>query len=97
MILAVAALMLDRDLLGSVSFMLAVSYKQMELYHALPFFFYLLGKCLFNQVSLMMELSKADLVHQRNLRYDGIQSFSLADFSHVTILSQSKGLIFGVA
>ncbi|XP_019356725.1 PREDICTED: dolichyl pyrophosphate Man9GlcNAc2 alpha-1,3-glucosyltransferase [Gavialis gangeticus] len=33
------------DLLGSVAFCLAISYKQMELYHSLPFFCYLLGKC----------------------------------------------------
>ncbi len=31
--------------LGSVFFCLALNYKQMELYHALPFFFYLLGLC----------------------------------------------------
>ncbi|KAM6305896.1 dolichyl pyrophosphate Man9GlcNAc2 alpha-1,3-glucosyltransferase [Aegotheles albertisi] len=35
----------DWDLLGSVAFCLAVNYKQMELYHSLPFFCYLLGKC----------------------------------------------------
>ena len=32
------------DLMGAASFCLALNYKQMELYHALPFFFYLLGK-----------------------------------------------------
>ena len=31
--------------LGSVFFVCALNYKQMELYHALPFFFYLLGVC----------------------------------------------------
>jgi uncharacterized membrane protein len=35
---------MEYDMLGSVAFMLALSYKQMELYHAMPFFFYLLGK-----------------------------------------------------
>nr|CDS31829.1 dolichyl pyrophosphate Man9GlcNAc2 [Hymenolepis microstoma] len=34
----------DCDIFGSVAFCLAVSYKQMELYHALPIFFYLLSK-----------------------------------------------------
>jgi len=34
------------DLVGSVAFTLSLNYKQMELYHALPFFFYLLGKSL---------------------------------------------------
>lgn len=32
------------DILGSVAFCLALLYKQMELYHALPIFFYLLSK-----------------------------------------------------
>jgi hypothetical protein len=36
----------DWDVLGSILFCLAINYKQMELYHALPFFFYLLGKSL---------------------------------------------------
>lgn len=40
--LAIAALIWDRKLIGSFFFVLAVNYKQMELYHALPFFFYLL-------------------------------------------------------
>ncbi|PNJ71696.1 ALG6 isoform 4 [Pongo abelii] len=35
----------DCDLLGSLAFCLAINYKQMELYHALPFFCFLLGKC----------------------------------------------------
>ncbi|XP_063417811.1 dolichyl pyrophosphate Man9GlcNAc2 alpha-1,3-glucosyltransferase-like [Mytilus trossulus] len=38
-----------RDLLGSIAFCLALNYKQMELYHALPFFCYLLGICFRSQ------------------------------------------------
>ncbi|XP_042272698.1 dolichyl pyrophosphate Man9GlcNAc2 alpha-1,3-glucosyltransferase [Thunnus maccoyii] len=41
----VLALGLGWDALGSMAFSLALNYKQMELYHALPFFCYLLGKC----------------------------------------------------
>uniref|UniRef100_F6PL55 Alpha-1,3-glucosyltransferase n=2 Tax=Ornithorhynchus anatinus TaxID=9258 RepID=F6PL55_ORNAN len=41
----VLGLSYDWDLLGSLAFCLAVSYKQMELYHSLPFFCFLLGKC----------------------------------------------------
>ncbi|NWX69388.1 ALG6 glucosyltransferase, partial [Alca torda] len=41
----VLSLSYDWDLLGSVAFCLALNYKQMELYHSLPFFCYLLGKC----------------------------------------------------
>ncbi|XP_077463776.1 dolichyl pyrophosphate Man9GlcNAc2 alpha-1,3-glucosyltransferase [Stigmatopora argus] len=43
---AVVALGLGWDGLGSMAFSLGLNYKQMELYHALPFFCYLLGKCL---------------------------------------------------
>ena len=32
-------------LIGSVMFCLALNYKQMELYHSLPIFFFLLSKC----------------------------------------------------
>ena len=42
---AVIALCQGYHLLGSVAFVLALNYKQMELYHALPFFAYLLGNC----------------------------------------------------
>ncbi|NXW57000.1 ALG6 glucosyltransferase, partial [Eurystomus gularis] len=41
----VLCLSYDWDLLGSAAFCLALNYKQMELYHSLPFFCYLLGKC----------------------------------------------------
>ncbi|KAM4738698.1 dolichyl pyrophosphate Man9GlcNAc2 alpha-1,3-glucosyltransferase [Anableps anableps] len=42
----VLALGLGWNVLGSMAFSLALNYKQMELYHALPFFCYLLGKCI---------------------------------------------------
>ncbi|EFN83426.1 dolichyl pyrophosphate Man9GlcNAc2 alpha-1,3-glucosyltransferase isoform X1 [Harpegnathos saltator] len=42
-IAAVAAITRDWFALSSVLFVLALNYKQMELYHALPFFFYTLG------------------------------------------------------
>ncbi|KAM4628711.1 dolichyl pyrophosphate Man9GlcNAc2 alpha-1,3-glucosyltransferase [Polymixia lowei] len=41
----VLGLGLGWDVLGSMAFTLSLNYKQMELYHALPFFCYLLGKC----------------------------------------------------
>uniref|UniRef100_A0A673LWQ2 Alpha-1,3-glucosyltransferase n=1 Tax=Sinocyclocheilus rhinocerous TaxID=307959 RepID=A0A673LWQ2_9TELE len=34
------------DLFGCLAFTLTLNYKQMELYHSLPFFCYLLGKCI---------------------------------------------------
>uniref|UniRef100_A0A3P8SVM3 Alpha-1,3-glucosyltransferase n=1 Tax=Amphiprion percula TaxID=161767 RepID=A0A3P8SVM3_AMPPE len=42
----ILALGLGWDVSGSMAFSLALNYKQMELYHALPFFCYLLGKCI---------------------------------------------------
>eukprot|EP00092_Neocalanus_flemingeri_P031405 GFUD01034110.1.p1 GENE.GFUD01034110.1~~GFUD01034110.1.p1 ORF type:complete len:499 (+),score=59.72 GFUD01034110.1:39-1535(+) len=42
---AVAFILRGRDLIASVLFVCALNYKQMELYHALPFFFYLLASC----------------------------------------------------
>lgn len=36
---------IETDVLASICFVLALNYKQMELYHALPFFFYLLRMC----------------------------------------------------
>lgn len=32
------------DIVGSILFVLALTFKQMALYYALPFFFYILGK-----------------------------------------------------
>ncbi|XP_063795268.1 dolichyl pyrophosphate Man9GlcNAc2 alpha-1,3-glucosyltransferase [Pseudophryne corroboree] len=42
----VVALSRGWDALGSLAFCFALNYKQMELYHSLPFFCYLLGKCI---------------------------------------------------
>ncbi|CAG4931690.1 unnamed protein product [Colias eurytheme] len=36
---------IENDTLATIFFVLALNYKQMELYHAFPFFFYLLRKC----------------------------------------------------
>ncbi len=40
----IVAVIRDWDVFGSIAFCLALNYKQMELYHSLPFFCYLLGK-----------------------------------------------------
>ncbi|XP_067143750.1 dolichyl pyrophosphate Man9GlcNAc2 alpha-1,3-glucosyltransferase isoform X1 [Centruroides vittatus] len=42
---AIFFLIEDMDVVGAIAFTLALNYKQMELYHAFPFFFYLFGKC----------------------------------------------------
>lgn len=36
---------IENDVLATIFFVFALNYKQMELYHALPFFIYLLRKC----------------------------------------------------
>lgn len=41
--LAIAAIFRNSERLAAVLFVMALNYKQMELYHALPFFLYLLG------------------------------------------------------
>jgi len=46
LLLAVAAMLRGRHLLASSMFSLALNYKQMELYHSLPFFALLLGSSL---------------------------------------------------
>lgn len=44
-VLAVVAVLFNRRILGAAFFVLALNYKQMELYHAMPFFCYLLANC----------------------------------------------------
>lgn len=59
--LAIAAIFKDFKRLAAVLFVLALNYKQMELYHALPFFFYLLAHCF----ELHVHASKSNGVVQR--------------------------------
>nr|XP_006634979.1 PREDICTED: dolichyl pyrophosphate Man9GlcNAc2 alpha-1,3-glucosyltransferase isoform X1 [Lepisosteus oculatus] len=59
------------DLFGSFAFSLALNYKQMELYHALPFFCYLLGKC------TKQGLTGKGLVHLMKIAVTVIGSFAL--------------------
>lgn len=44
--LSIGLLVQSRFCLGALAFTLALNYKQMELYHSLPIFFYLLAQCL---------------------------------------------------
>ncbi|KAF5304561.1 hypothetical protein FQA39_LY09612 [Lamprigera yunnana] len=43
---AIACINAQRNILASIFFCLALNYKQMELYHSLPFFVYLLSTCI---------------------------------------------------
>lgn len=45
-VLAVTSLVYNRFVFGAFYFCLALNYKQMSLYHSLPFFIYMLSKCL---------------------------------------------------
>lgn len=55
---AVVCVLADRDVLGSILFVLAINYKQMALYYAPAFFFFLLGKCLVDQPTVARALGK---------------------------------------
>lgn len=44
-IFATTFILIKQNILASIAFCLALNYKQMELYHALPFFLYLLSIC----------------------------------------------------
>lgn len=44
-IYAASFVYLNRPVFGSIFFVLALNYKQMELYHSIPFFVYLLSSC----------------------------------------------------
>ncbi|XP_063220973.1 dolichyl pyrophosphate Man9GlcNAc2 alpha-1,3-glucosyltransferase [Bacillus rossius redtenbacheri] len=46
MVAAVTSIFRNKDVWSTIFFCLALNYKQMELYHAFPFFCYFLGKCI---------------------------------------------------
>jgi alpha-1,3-glucosyltransferase len=58
-ILAMGLIFRNHDLLGSISFSLALMYKQMSLYYAPAFFFFLLAKKLRNGLNLQSLVSLA--------------------------------------
>lgn len=57
----------DWDVIGSIAFSMSLNYKQMELYHALPFFFYLLGKSLQSQQRYIIHRVTDDVVYVMTL------------------------------
>ncbi|XP_042030998.1 probable dolichyl pyrophosphate Man9GlcNAc2 alpha-1,3-glucosyltransferase isoform X2 [Salvia splendens] len=59
---AVAAILSNRDLVGSMLFCLALNHKQMSTYYAPAFFTYLLGKCLRRQRPIVEVLKLGLLV-----------------------------------
>jgi len=56
-IAAVSMFISGKDYYGSFLFSVALNYKQMELYHALPIFVYLLSKCM-REVTIVNKIAK---------------------------------------
>ncbi|KAJ3331275.1 Glucosyltransferase-like protein [Blyttiomyces sp. JEL0837] len=59
---AVVCMMNERFVLGGIFFCLSLNFKQMALYYALPFFFYLLGKCFKHGISLFIQLGVSVII-----------------------------------
>ncbi|XP_066481500.1 dolichyl pyrophosphate Man9GlcNAc2 alpha-1,3-glucosyltransferase isoform X2 [Tiliqua scincoides] len=78
----VLCLSYEFDVLGSVAFCLAINYKQMELYHSLPFFCYLLGKC------FRKGLMGKGLLLLMKLGFTVVVSFALCWFPFCTEVKQ---------
>ncbi|XP_038650430.1 dolichyl pyrophosphate Man9GlcNAc2 alpha-1,3-glucosyltransferase isoform X4 [Scyliorhinus canicula] len=76
-------LLFDRVLFGSVAFCLALNYKQMELYHALPFFCYLLGN------SLKRDLKGEGMIRLIKIALTVLISFACCWLPFLTSLQQS--------
>ncbi|XP_067846507.1 dolichyl pyrophosphate Man9GlcNAc2 alpha-1,3-glucosyltransferase isoform X3 [Heptranchias perlo] len=76
-------LVFDRVLFGSVAFCLALNYKQMELYHALPFFCYLLGNC------LKRDLKGEGMMRLIKIAFTVLISFACCWLPFLTSLQQS--------
>ncbi|XP_062920181.1 dolichyl pyrophosphate Man9GlcNAc2 alpha-1,3-glucosyltransferase isoform X1 [Mobula hypostoma] len=79
-------LLKGRVLLGSMAFCLALNYKQMELYHALPFFCYLLGSCL-------KDLSSGGLTRLIKIALVVLISFACCWLPFLTSFQQSLQVI----
>ena len=60
-IMGIAWVVNDRDLLGSIAFCLSLNYKQMSLYYAPSFFFYLLGKAVYRAVDRDEEIESVSV------------------------------------
>ncbi|KAK9454546.1 glycosyl transferase [Dipodascopsis uninucleata] len=56
-LLAITNILQDRLVVGSIFFVLSLSFKQMALYYSLPIFAYLLGLCIFPRLNLLRFIS----------------------------------------
>lgn len=70
--LAIAAIFRNSQRVAAVLFVLALNYKQMELYHALPFFLYLLGQSFTSTSSKSMEFSQKLIAGIKNVTILGL-------------------------
>ncbi|VDD79766.1 unnamed protein product [Mesocestoides corti] len=73
------------DVCGGIAFCLAILYKQMELYHSLPIFFFLLSKCLRQSLT-------AGLTHLSILGTAVCSTFTLVLLPFLTPVDQLKQL-----
>ena len=58
---SIIAILTNHEIVGSVAFCLALNYKQMELYHAMPIFCFLLGKCFRGKENWFLKVCKLGL------------------------------------
>ena len=76
-ILAITAIQLDWDCLGSFFFVMAIGYKQIALYYSLVFFIWLLRKCIQQRVSSSPISHIQSFIHLIKIGITVIVSFSL--------------------
>ena len=76
-ILAITAVQLDWDCLGSFFFVMAIGYKQIALYYSLVFFIWLLRKCIQQHVSSFSISHIQSFIHLIKIGVTVIVSFSL--------------------
>lgn len=90
-VFSVAAISEQRHFMGSIMFCLALLYKQMELYHSLPFFFYLLGYCV--RIYKVSGLTKA-VSHLGGLGLAVTITIFTVCFPFITNFEQAQQLFF---
>lgn len=80
---AVYFLSRNNHVLGAIAFSLALNYKQMSLYHSLPFFFYLLGVAA-NRPTYMRKVTKLTAIGLAVLA-----TFAICWFPYLTSLDDA--------
>lgn len=84
-VLSVTAILKNNLLIASFFFCSALSYKQMELYHSVPFFFYFLGLC-WNEIKI--KSFNAGILKLCTIGLTVVLSFIVIWFPFITELNQ---------